>query len=279
MVEILQDYFTIAIESRYNERKTKSGIILLNAAWIDDQDMDRYEHKRIYGEILSVPQVFSSQGYRAVDDGMPTYRKFVGHDDIVDRINRGYTNHNDKTYYPSTFDQYDVVTMADIAKQVDVKVGDRAYFMPQVTEDDNYLGKENGKEIYKVCVTDIFCVVRITNDKKGRLEWSGEISSEVDFIPDPKGDIVVSSPTILMQGEWVLVKPNMETWNEITTKSGIITKVAPDKKWLEGIVSYTRHNHMEPGDKIMYLPNADCEVTVEDEKYFVMPAQDIMGKF
>lgn len=262
MTEILQDYFTVAIESKYKEGKTKSGIILLNTAWIDDGDMDRNDHKRIDGIVLSVPEVYSDNGYRAIDDGMPTYRKFVGHDDIIDRINRGYTNHNDKTYYPSTFDQYDVVTMADIGKMVDVKVGDKIYFMPQVTEPENFLGKENGKDIYKVCVTDIICSVR-------------NAASDA-FIP--AGIDLLMPAKVSMQGEWTLIKPDMETWDEITTKSGIITKVAPDKKWLQGFVAHSRHDHLVVGDKIVYLPNADCEVTVEEEKYFVMPVQDVIGK-
>lgn len=255
----MQDYFLVAIDSKYNEGKTKSGIIMLNSAWLDDGDMDRNEHKRIYGDVLSVPESFSDNGYRAIDDGMPTYRKFVGHDDIVDRINRGYTNHNDKTYYPSTFDKYDVVTMADIARMVDVRVGDKIYFMPQVTEPENFIRKENGKEIYKVCVTDIICAVRHNVKSSNTSEF---------YLYNQ----------ICMQGEWTLIKPDMETWEEITTKSGIITKVAPDKKWLQGIVAHSRHDHLVAGDKIVYLPNADCEVMVEEEKYFVMPVQDVIGK-
>jgi co-chaperonin GroES (HSP10) len=246
MISILQDHFTVSIPSRYKETKTKSGIYLINTAWIDDTDMDRNEHKEICGTVLAIPPSYSDSAYRAIDDGMPAYHKFVGHDDIVDRMNRGYRNHTDKAYYASTYDRYDVLTMADIAQRVDVKVGDKVYFVPQVTEDENLLEKTKSREVYKVCVTDIICVVR-----------------------DGK---------IIMQGEWALVKPDMETWDEITSKSGIVMKANPESKWLQGFVAHSSHDHLTVGNKIVYLPNADCPVKVEDEDYYVMPAQDIIGE-
>ena len=246
MIEPIQDYFTVSIPSRYNEAKTKSGIILINLAWIDDKDMDRNEHKRLNGTVISAPAMFSDTGYRAVDDGMPAYHKFVGHDDIVDKINRGYRNHNDKSYYPSTYDRYDVVTMADIAERVDVRAGDMVYFMPQCTEDENMIEKTKDREVYQISVSEIICAVR-----------------------DGK---------IIMQGEWVLIKPDVETWDDITTPGGIIMKTQPDKRWLQGFVAHSKHEHLKEGMHIIYLPNADCEVNIEDEKYFVMPAQDVIGE-
>jgi len=261
MISILQDYFTVSIESRYNETKSKSGIILVNTAWIDDTEMDRNEHKRIYGTVLAVPEVFSDTPYRAIDDGMPAYHKYVGHDDIVDKINRGYTNHNDKSYYPSTFERYTVVTMEDIAKNIDIKVGDKIYFLPQCTEDEHMMEKKKGEEIYRINVSEIICVVRtmILTDRTNSIEVGFE-------------------RRIIMQGEWVLIKPNTESWSEITTKSGIIMKPLPTAKWLEGIVAHSRHKHLKVGAKIVYLPNADCPVKIEDEDYYVMPAQDIIGE-
>ena len=255
----IQDYFTVAIDCRYEEAKTKSGIILINTAWIDDDEGDRFQHKRIYGTVLSVPETYSDTPYRAIDDGMPAYHKFIGHDDIVDKINRGYRNHAEKSYYPSTFDKYDVVTVADIAKRVDVKVRDKVYFTPQVTEPGNLLpDKHNGKEVYRINVTEIFAAVRAD-------------------VKEGAGGLVLCDK-IWMQGEWVLVKPNMETWDEITTKMGIIKKPRPESKWLEAIIAHSSHKHLVPGMKVAYLPNSDWDLTVEGEKYFLMTAQDIIGK-
>lgn len=249
-VEILQDHFVVEIERLYEDIKTKSGIILLNSAYIDDTDMDRNEHKRIYGTITALPLMFSDTPFKPIDTGMPPYYRFIGHDSIVDKINRGYRDHSEKSYYPSTFDDYPVLTVADMAKDVNVRIGDKVYFDPKTTEPEQLLPKENGKMRYMLHVADVFCTIGVL----------------------PTDDI------IKMQGEWVLVKPDMETWEEITTPAGIIKKPQPDKKWLQGVVAHTRHEHLRVGSKIVYLPNADCEVTVEGEKYFVMPAQDIIGE-
>lgn len=246
MIEPTQDYFIVEIERRYEDAKTKSGIIMLNTAWVDDEEMERFQYKRIYGTVLSCPLSFSENPWRPIDDGMPPYRKFVGHDDIIDRINRGHRSHDNKTYYPSTYDEYDAITMRDVAKKVDVRVGDKVYFTPQVTERENLFAKNGDAERYKVEVTQIFAVVR-----DGKL---------------------------LTQGEWVLVKAIDETWEEITNKSGIITKSKPDRKWLEGIVQHSHYDHCKPGMKVIYLPNADWDVTVEGEKMCVMQVQDIIGK-
>jgi co-chaperonin GroES (HSP10) len=255
MVEMIQDYFTVAIDCKYEEAKTKSGIILINTAYIDDEDMDRYEHKRLYGTVLAVPATYSDQAHRAIDEGMPRYTKFVGHDSIVDKINRGYRNHDHKSYNCSSMDAYEVVTLADIGKRMDVKVGDRLYFTPQTTEQENYLGKHEGKDTYRVIVNDVICVVRGL-DENGQWWFS----------------------SLIMQGEWVLVKPNMETWEDITTPAGVIKKPHPDKKWLEGEIAYSRHKHLQPGKRIVYMPDADAEIKVEGEKYLFMPAQDVIGE-
>jgi len=114
-----------------------------------------------------------------------------------------------------------------------------------------------------VNVTEIFFRVS-TNLERGYSEQYGE-----EFF---------NTEDKLTQGEWVLISPNKETWDEITTPSGIITKVAPQNKWLEGIVAFSHYDHCKQGMRIVYLPNADCEVTVEGEKYFVMPVQDVMGE-
>lgn len=243
-IKFLTDYFTVSIDQLYEEKKTKSGIITINTAWIDDDEGDRFNHKRIFGKVLSVPKSFSNNAYRAVDSGMPTYRKFIGHDDIMDRINRGYRNHAEKSYYPSTFDEYEVVTMADLAKRIEVSAGDTIYFMPQVTEPENSLPREDGNLVYKI----------------------------------PASEIIYNAATKKTQGEWVLVEPVKQTWADVTTASGIITKSKLDNKWLEGIVWSSEFDYCKKGMRILYLPNADCSVKVEGKELFVMPVQDIMGE-
>jgi hypothetical protein len=271
MIEVLQDYFTVAIDCKYEEAKTKSGIIKINTAYVDDQDMDRYEHKRLYGTVLAVPAIYSNNAHRAIDEGYPRYTKFIGHDNIVDKINRGYRNHDQKSYNCSTFDAYEVVTLADIGKKMDVQIGDRLYFTAQTTEEENFLGRHNGKDTYRVIATDVICVVR--DDIEEQIHSIGG-----DHLPFRKFFTGALITAIITQGEWILIRPNMETWADITTPAGVIKKPHPDKKWLEGTIAHSHHPDKLPGKRIVYMPDADAEITIEGEKYLYMPAQDVIGE-
>lgn len=244
----IEDHYIIEVERIYETTQTKAGIFRLNDAYIDDQDMDRYEHKRIYGTVVAVPAAFSDKSYRPIDTGEPAYRAFIGHEHIVDKINRGYNkSHDVKTYYPSTFEKYPSVTFADIGARVNVAVGERVYFVPQVTEHQNFQGKAaHGGLLYRMMVTDIFAA-----RQRGKIRT---------------------------QGEWVLIKPNTETWEEITTPSGIIKKPQPERKYLEGTVAISHHDHCKEGMKILYVRDADCEVKINDEVYFLMPINDVLGE-
>src|SRR5690606_7187283 len=113
------------------------------------------------------------------------------------------TTHGQQDYYPSTFDEYEVITVRDVAELTDIRVNDRVYFDEKVTEPDNLLGKINGLELYKCRIDEVICVVRAV----------------MTPVYNPKGDRVIrhdASKAIIMQGGWVLVEPNMETWEEIT---------------------------------------------------------------
>ncbi len=241
----LEDYITFTIDKRY-EDVAKSGIILINTAWIDDEESDRFIHKRLYGTVISVPLSYSDTKIRAIDPGLPQTKLYVGHDWIMDKINRGYKNHSNTDYYPSTVDSFEFVTMYDLSRLVDIQPGDRIYFDEKITEPENFLGMHQGKEYFKAAINEIFCVVR-----------GGEI---------------------LMQSGWVLVEPDMETWEEITTPSGIITKVKPEAKALRGFIRHIRNrNDMKPGQHIIYVSDADWTIKVEGKEYYVIQENDIIG--
>lgn len=240
-----QDYITFTIDKRY-EDKTKSGIIQIATTYLDPEESDRFSHKRLFGTVISVPKTFSEAKVRAIDPGLPTSKVFVGHDWIADKISRGYTNHSIKDYYPSTYDAYEFITMADIAKLCDIRVGDTVYFDEKITEFENYLGILDGKEHFRAPISEVFCVIR-----------------------DGK---------ILMQGGWVLVEPDMETWDDIKTPSGIIKKTKPEAKALQGFIRHVRnHEFMEAGQKIVYIANADWTLKVEGKEYYVILEDDILG--
>lgn len=247
-----QDYIVFVIDKRY-EDQGNSGIIKINTAWINEEESERFSHKRLYGEVISVPKVFSDARVKAIDPGLPTPKVCVDHDWIQDKRNRGYTNHSRRDHYPSTFDGYEFITMADIAKLSDVRVGDRIYFDEKTTEPENYLGKHNGKESFKILLSDIFCVVR-----------------DEDAGPYVK-------KTIIPQGGWALIEPDMETWEDIKTKSGIIKKPSPEAKSLLGFIRHIRQRpDMTVGTKIIYVRDADWTIKVEGKDYYAIHEDDIL---
>lgn len=241
-----QDYITFTIEKRY-EDKTKSGLIIIDSNYIDPEESDRFNHKRLFGTVISVPSTFSKTKVRAIDPGLPTIKAFVGHDWIQDKVNRGYKNHSNKDYYPSTVDEFKFITLADIGKLCDIQVGDTVYFDEKVTEFENYLGELDGKEHFRARIDEVFCVIR-----------------------DGK---------ILMQGGWVLVEPEMETWKDITTKSGIIKKTKPEPKPLRAIIQHVRlHDFMKVGQNITYITDSDWTIKIEGKQYYVIQESDILGE-
>lgn len=241
----LEDHITFTIDKRY-EDQAKSGIILINTAWIDDEEADRFIHKRLYGTVITMPLGYSDTKIKAIDQGHPEVKMFIGHEWIIDKINRGYTNHNSKDYCPSTVDEWEFVTMKDIAKFCDIKPGDTIYFDEKVTEPENYLGKHDGKEYFKCPINEVLCVVR--------------------------------ERSIHMQAGWVLVEPDMETWDEITTKAGVIKKVKPEAKVLQGFIRHIRNrSDMKPGQHILYTMNADWALKIEGKEYYVIQEDDILA--
>lgn len=238
----------------YEDGKTESGIITLNEANINEEQDDRFQYKRLFGTVVGVPLSFSDQPISAVDEGKPAYTMFVGHDSIVDKRNRGYP-WNNKQYNCSTFDAYDIQTMADIGKMMNVKVGDKVYFDEKVTERENFMGHSSSSAlvgakkslIFRCPANQIFCKVEGKN--------------------------------LVMQGGWVLVEPDMETWEEITTPSGIIMKVSPEAKALRGWVRFIgERDDLKPGDHIIYINDADVRTTIEGVEYFCMLEEEILSK-
>jgi co-chaperonin GroES (HSP10) len=242
-----EDYITFTIEKRY-EDKSKSGIITINEAWIDPEESDRFVLKRIFGTVVSIPKSFSDTKVTAIDPGLPTPKAFVGHEWINDKVNRGYKNHSNKDYYPSTFEGYEFITLKDISKLCDIQIGDVVYFDEKVTEPENLLGVKDGKELFKARIDEIFCAVR--------------------------------NNVIIMQGGWVLVEPDMETWDDITTKSGIITKIKPEATPLKGAIRHVREPHpfMRKDQNIIYKTDADWTLKVQGKEYYVIQENDILGE-
>lgn len=257
----INDYYTIAIDQLYETQAQKSKIIKLNDAWVDPEEGNRFVHKRLYGTIVSGPMGFSDEVVNAIGPGYPEPKAYVSGDKIQLQRNLGDRTWGKQNYNPGTFEGYEIVTMADYAKGMDVGEGDKVYFTETVTEPENFLGFWGDKKaLYRCRADNVICVVR-SHDEVSHSEQG----DETNIITD-----------IIMQGTWVLVEPVYETWDEITTPSGIIMQPKPGIKYLLGTIKHINDEHNKVGDKIFYIPDSNWGVTVEDYEYFGIRKNEIL---
>lgn len=239
---ISQDYYIVSVDADFHTEKTKSGIITLNDAYADIQDMDSNQHRKTFGTVLACPETFSDTVIGLEDPGIPHYDVFIGSEYIEAKERMGYTRL--PQYYPSTFEAFETKTLKDWSEKVDVRKGDNVYFDLTVIEPENQLGNHKGKPMYKVRVDQIYCAVRFERRDVDWVSWTNNI---------------------YMQGGWLLADLNMETWDEITTPSGIYKKPAPEAKSLRAFVKHSEK--FTNGTHIVFLPMSDAMVKVEGREY------------
>lgn len=263
-MKLIHDYYIVQIDQRYESgnklKKINTAIFRDTQDAPEQRDDAHYRHKRLYGTIVACPLSFTDTVVSLIDPGKPGYGVYISHDFIVNRINQGFRGRDLPQYRCSTFESFDRITMADYAKEVDVQTGDKVYFSYLVTEPENHLHTyKDGRENYKVLPTDIFCVVR-----RERSKVDGRYRTK-----------------IIMQGEWVLVEPNFESWEEIRTPSGIYKKPQPEVKVWEGTVRHIRPDkELKSGDYILYepLPFPDIFTEVEGKQYYCLKLSEILVK-
>lgn len=268
-MRLTNDFYIVLIEKLFESSTTESGIITLNDAIVKEETEERMQYKRRYGKVLEVPLSFSDGHVDMIDPGAPAPRKFVSHDDIEMLRNlwgrmTGYVAYDSKAYYPSTFERYECVTCADVARKVDVKVGDKIYFSEVATEEDRFLGKFQGGLMYAVRVDEVQAVVR--------------------DVPLFDGYGKKKAPKIFMQGGWVLAKVDMETWEEISinipgSPIPLVMKAAPEAKPLRAFIEAVSHRpDLKRGDHIIFERNADAPVLFEGEEMVIIKDEDVLAK-
>jgi co-chaperonin GroES (HSP10) len=267
---ILHDYYNVLVDQIYESTKTKAGITTFNEGYLANQeDKETDEHfanKRLYGTVLTCPENFTDTQVELIDPGAPPPKRFISGEYLQMRANQGYKSKEKSYYYPSTFDNYESITLRDISSKVHIQRGDRVYFDYAVTERENELGEFQGKQMYKVRVDEIRCSVRFKKDILGGggakpLMWN-------------------EKSVIIPQGGWCLVEPITDSWDDIKTPSGIFKKPAPEAKSLQGIVRHIRKRpDLKAGDKVTFLRFADYTMVVEGVPYYVMQEDDILTKF
>jgi hypothetical protein len=112
-----------------------------------------------------------------------------------------------------------------------------------------------------------------------------------------------------MIGSWVFVEPDKQTWDDISTpipetefglpkldpKTGkmimkpkdqwLVSKAQPQNKYLFGWVRHVDHplkgdeKELEVGDYVMYRPNTDTPVDIEDKTFHRMIQANVAAKF
>lgn len=252
-MRILHDHYMVTVDQEFEVVKMKSGLHSLNAAYFEEEQESKYKFKRQWGTVVNIPAVFTDTVFDVVDTGMPQQRKFIPSELIQAMANQGYKKL--PTYWPSTFDEFEEIKLSDIGAKMGVKVGDKIYFDYQVSDKENFLGMHQGNKMYKVEVDKIYCAVR---REKSRVDGRYR-------------DIIV------MQGGWVLVSPDVESWEEIKTETGLLRKPKPEAKSLLGFVKHVRPGiDLKAGDHVVYVRNADYVVRIEGTMYYVMREEDIL---
>ena len=247
--EHLFDYFDFVVDKRFDD-KTESGIIMINEAYISGGENEEIEgqvkYRRIYGEVISIPKSFSGEKVTAIDPGLPSPKRYISGEEIEEKIKLGMRSYSKADYSPSTYPGSEYITLNHIGQKTDIRLGDRIYVDYKATAFDQHEGMRDGKDVFKVRVDEIICVVR-----DGKL---------------------------ISQGGWTLVRPHKETWEDITSAMGVITKVRPENIPLEGfIIACDFTEGLAIGDKIVYQNDADWIVKVEGEEIFAIQERDILA--
>lgn len=190
------------------------------------------------------------------------------------------------SYHESSPFEYKL--LSDIA--MDVRVGDRIYFHFNTIKMGNIVHEEgiHPKKTWwlRVRYDQVICIVRTTQSK----------------LALPNGDLPPAKTDIIPVGGYALIDPDMETWEDtkkktyssITDKEGkpmlnppekwLTTKLVPEHKYLTGFVRQVGKPldgdqvEITGGQKIWYRKNADWQVKIEDQDYFVVRQRHIIGK-
>jgi len=149
---ILHDHYLISVPKVFDDLESETGIIGRNIHWYIDEERDRYSRKVRKGVVIAKPTSFSEGLYQPIDPGVPNGTVYIGHDQIQEARNMGRGNL--PKYNPSTKETIDYISLADIARLVDVEVGEEVYFHPNVTEPDNL----HAEGVYKALPDQLICV-------------------------------------------------------------------------------------------------------------------------
>jgi len=234
---MIYDHYLIRVDNVFDDLK-EGNLIGRNNAWYIDQERDRYMRKVRKGLVIAKPTAYTDTNYQPIDPGVPNHRIYVGHDTLQTMALMGRKSATIQ-YYPSTKEQIDFISLADIGALVDAEVGETVYFHPNVTEPENLHEEHESYSVFKALPDALICV------------------------------------GTRMQAGWVLIEPH----EDVTIDSGFILSVEPIHKMLEGTVRHIRNRpDLKPGDHVFFQEDSNWEYEVEGVKYYAMKEDNIWMK-
>jgi len=267
----LNDYVLIEVEDRFERKTGAKGMNGQDLELAIDEEDDYVANQRVktYGTVVALPDRLSKFPLAQETTGIPQY--------------------SDQRKYQYKYRR-------DI--EMEVEIGDKIYFHHNTLFADagkkNLIKTEGKISTYMVAYESIQCAIR----KSGGRTVKDENGQFVDY---------ETYYDVIMIGGFCLIRPDMESWEDITiptfeTANGqplvdahgqrilrpkdkwIQKKEKPDAKTLLGYVvavgsplkGYNRE--LNPEDHIVYRKNADWEVTIEGQMYYMIRQRNILAK-
>ncbi|HDZ13606.1 MAG TPA: hypothetical protein ENH60_01745 [Pricia sp.] len=257
-----------------------------------DPSFDPQRHTQTWGEVVQIPLKLTGLPIMQEDAGTPPY-------------------HERGTY------RYKFVS--DIEQEI--KIGDKVYFHfntmlspnNQIKTDRSFTGSVKSM-LFKVRYDQVLAAIRYTPAEKTMDVWNctmrlHELRSESGetIFAQLDGDNIYRREIIPI-GSYALIRPDMESWDEIivptyfTSPEGKVLKdkfgkkiEKPREKWLQikqapeakHLLGFVEHigsplrgdkRQVNPGDHIYYRHNADWVVNIEGEDYYMIRQRHIIAK-
>lgn len=263
-------FFTIDKEKE-TEQQTKFGILHL-------ANQEHGKFNRIYGKVIAVPGKLKDDiRLHEIHQGMPAPQYSFTGEDIEELLSSTPYYLKEKKgkeyqqrFYSSSPAETQHILLSDIV--MEVEIGDKAYFHYNTIEEENRYTLEDGTKIYKVRYDQIICSVR-----DGKIIPIGShvlvtCNWDEDFQDLDMTDVKLPGFTGLGVKKGKI------------SKSGLVTELHGKPKPLEGTVAHIgtpflceEELGVNPGDKIVFLPESDWTNKIEDCEFYVMKQRDIIG--
>lgn len=299
------------------ETKSGIRLFLTTKRFAVDDETSNANHKpmmlqRNYGIVFGKPgELDNTALVRQIDPGQPAPSRYISADRIKEELDYNPNALIDSNSTLPLF-EHKWVTCDDL--EMEVQEGDKIYFHHNTISSQNIVSYL-GDKIYKLPYHHALCVVRdIVNpgyrtaldmdkgirDNAGWIVWD---KKDVHALRGPLPETLLSVHINLRENKnlyrllipiagTVLIEPLWEDGVEDLgdgkkgkmTASGIVTELHDKPKHLHGLVKFVcspikgESVDLVPGDKIIYIPNADYEVEIEGKKYYVMKYWDILAK-